>query len=204
MRILLPTMGGCEEMSDEMVWMGGEVTLDGNSEYEDGEGEIDYSEPQSPATPASSSPCPTSPTTPPSSRSSTLSDCYPQRSISPSATYIAKNMSDPMTASMQLQTLLSTRTTTGSPIAPASTQKPKLSISDLPPELLQQVFRYALDENWLYDYLEEDDGDLAIGGDSRGIVIPGENSAHFRLMRVEIQLSQVCRWWREVMRNHLV
>jgi len=206
MRILLTTMGGCgtnEEMSDEIVWIGGDVTRDGNNECEDEEGEFDHYEPQSPATPASSSTCPASPTTPPSSRSSTLSDCYLQRSLFPSAASITKSMNDPVTASMQLQTLFST-TTTGSPIAPTGTQKPKLSISDLPPELLQQVFRYALDENWSYDYLEDGDGNSATGGDSRGVVIPGENGAHFRIMRIEIQLSQVCRWWREVMRNHLV
>ncbi|RPB25998.1 hypothetical protein L211DRAFT_69316 [Terfezia boudieri ATCC MYA-4762] len=204
MRILPTTIGGCgahEEMPDEMVWMGGDVTQDGNNECEDEECQFDHYEPQSPATPASS-PCPASPTTPTSLHSSTLPGCYRQRSILPSAKYITKSMSDPATASMQLQTLFSTTTTAGSPIAPTSTKKPKLSISDLPPELLRQVFRYTLDENWLYDYLEEDDGN-SVGGGSRGIVIPGENGGNFCVMRIEIQLSQVCRWWREVVRSHL-
>ncbi|KAF8416963.1 histone deacetylase domain-containing protein [Tirmania nivea] len=191
-------MGGREANGEipgeegELACVGGDVTRDGNDESDDEEGEFDRYEPQSPATPASSSRCPTSPTTPASSRSSTLSDCYPKRSVFPSTTYIAKSMGDPTTTSMQLQTLFTPTTTAGSPIAQTSTQKPKPSISDLPLELLQQIFKYALDENWMYDYLEEDGNSVTwhTGSDGRGIVIADEHGAHFRVMRVEIQLSQ--------------
>jgi len=219
MRVLVATMGGCgtnERIPGEengVVLVGEGVIQDGNDECEDNEeGGFDHYEPQSPGTPASS-PCPASPatsttsTTPTSSRSSTLSDCYPQRSIFPSATYITKSISDPATAAMQLQTPFSTPLTAGSPMAPTCPPKPKSTILDLPPELLQQVFTYALDGDWMYDYLEEDDGNSVTwptGGENRVIVIPEEHISHFRVMRVEIQLSQVCRWWREVMRDHLV